>query len=241
MKQKSLINMPSTLTEILKSKLVPTDALIFYRPSFDNGGAFVEHRKIENGQMLAGSPLEVDTLAKIMRTVDNYVHHHTSLVTLHGRIPEGLLYASSNLDSYRLVWYRKPEKRMMYFSESAGIPNGEMWVPGLVYATNGKNLQVFAFKGGKPKNVLYKAPFFNVSDSVCLGTAKVKKPMEQTYENWIAYWETMFWKSEFVHILGANPIKDNLAIITKECIKTGRRFPSKELVRSRYTLKQLLV
>lgn len=232
-----------SLTDLLKSKLVPTDALIFYRPSIttkDKHGAFVEHRHIENGQMCAGSPLEVGTMTKLMKTVDNYAHRHTSLVTLHGRIPEGLLYASTELDGYRLVWYRKPEKRMLYFQDGVDIPNGEMMVPGLVYATNGRKLSLYAFKGSKPRSVLYNAPFFNVSNDVCLGNAKVRKPTEQTYENWLLYWETMFWKSEFTHILGANPIKDNLAIITKECIKTGRPFPLKELVRSKTTLQSLL-
>lgn len=235
--------MTSSLTDILKSKLKPTDALIFYRPSIgtkEKTGAFVEHRQIENGQMCAGSPLELGTMAKLMKTVDSYVHRNTSLVTLHGRIPEGLLYASTELDGYRLVWYRKPEKRMLYFRDGVDIPNGEMMVPGLVYATNGRRLSVYAFKGSKPKSVLYNAPFFNVSNDVCLGNAKVRKPTEQTYENWLLYWETMFWKSEFTHILGANPIKGNLAIITKECIKTGRLFPQKALVRSKTTLQSLL-
>lgn len=237
--------MANSLTELLKSRLVPTDALIFYRPTIDKkkknaGGAFVEYRQIHEGQMGAGCPLEINTLAKIMKTVDNYVHNHTSMVTLHGKIPEGLLYASTNLEGYRLVWYRKPEKRFMYFTERLNIPNGEMQVPGMVYSTDGQKLSVFCFKGNKPKAVLYKAPFFNVSDNVCLGTAKVKKPTLQTYENWIEYWETMFWKSEFNHILGNNPVRDNLAVITKECIKTGKPFPLKQLIRSKVTLQQLL-
>lgn len=233
--------MGNKITDILKSKLVPTDALIFYQTNLINDkSSFVEHRRIEKGKMCAGSPLEVRTLAKIMKTVDKYVHSHTSLVAMHGTIPEGLLYASTNIDGYRLVWYRKPEKRMMFFNEKLGIPDGYMMVPGMVYSTDGRKLSVFAFKGSKPKRILYKAPFFNVSNYVCLGNAKVKKPTEHTYENWITYWETMFWKSEFVHILGDNPIKGNLALITKECIQTGCQFPLKELVRSNVTLQSLL-
>lgn len=234
--------MGNRVTDILRSKLIPTDALIFYKPNIEitESCSFVEHRKIENGKMGAGSPLEVKTMAKIMKTVDSYVHKHTSLVTIHGRIPEGLLYASTNLDSYRLVWYRKPEKRMMYFRKDLEIQDGYMMVPGLVYSTDGQKLSIYAFKGSKPKKVLYNAPFLNVSNYVCLGDAKVRKPMEHTYENWIDYWETMFWKSEFSHILGDNPVKGNLALITKECIKTGCQFPQNELVRSKVTLQSLM-
>ena len=227
------------LKNILNSKLEATDALIFYRNTLKSGGAYVEHRPIRNGAMCAGSPLGVEVLSKMMKAVDKFAKCSTSMVALHGVIPENLLYASSNIDSYKLVWYRKPEKRMMYFTELLGIPNGEMSVPGLVYVTDGRSLRVFAFKGSKPKRILYHAPFFNVSDSVCLGSAKMQKPKEQTYQNWMQYWEDMFWKSEFAHILGENPIKGNLSFVTKMCISGNRPFPTSLLKRYKYTLQKL--
>lgn len=226
------------LNQILSSKLEPTDALIFYKNTY-SGGSFVEHRQIKKGVMCAGSPLEVSTLAKIMKSVDRFAHETTSMVALHGEIPVNLLYASQGIDSYKLVWYRKPERRMMYFVEGLGIPNGEMEIPGLVYSTNGTSLSVFAYKGSRPKKILFKAPFFNVNNSVCLGSAKMAKPKDQTYQNWMQYWEDMFWKSEFAHILGDNPIRGNLSIITKECIKLNKPFPKGELKRSNITLQKL--
>lgn len=128
---------------------------------------------------------------------------------------------------------------MMYFAEDLGIPNGEMEVPGLVYSTDGSRLKVFAFKGSKPKKVLFHAPFFNVSDHVCLGSAKSSKPKEQSYQRWMLYWEEMFWKSEFTHILGANPIKGNLSLITKDCIMNNKPFPASQLKRTKNTLQNL--
>ena len=224
---------------LLNSKLEATDALVFYKSSLARGGSYVEHRPIKKGVMGAGSPLEVKTLGKIMKLVDRFAHDTTSMVTLYGVIPENLLYASASLDSYRLVWYRKPEKRMMYFIEELGIPNGEMEVPGLVYSTDGKSLRVFAFKGRKPKKILYSAPFFNVSESVCLGNAKMSKPKDHTYQNWMQYWEDMFWKSEFAHILGSNPVKGNLSLITKDCIERHKPFPAGLLKKSKFTLQGL--
>lgn len=227
------------LKNILNNKLEATDALVFYKSTMSNGGAYVEHRPIKNGLMGAGAPLEVSVLSKMMKAVDKYAVDTTTMVMLHGVIPENLLYASGSIDSYRLVWYRKPEKRMMYFIESLGIQNGEMEVPGLVYSTDGRGLKVFAFKGNKPKKVLFHAPFFNVSDHVCLGSAKIAKPKDQTYQNWIQYWEDMFWKSEFAHILGENPIKGNLSLVTKECISGNKPFPAHLLKKSKYTLQRL--
>lgn len=227
------------LNEVLNSKLVPTDALIFYKSSICNGGSYVEHRKIREGKMESGSPLQVSALAKMLKAVDKYAHDTTTMSSLHGLIPKNLLYASSNLDTYKLVWYRKQEKRMLYFVDGLEIPNGEMWVPGLVYATNGKGLRVFAYKGTRPKEILYRAPFFNVDEKVCLGNAKVEKPKDMTYQNWMDYWEKMFWQSEFVHLLGSNPIKGNLATLTKDLIATGKKFPLEQLIKAHATLKRL--
>lgn len=227
------------LSNILNSKLEPTDALVFYKSNLSNGGSYVEHRVIRNGKMCSGSPLQVQTLSKMLKAVDKYAHDSTSMASLHGVVPSNLLFASSNLDAYKMVWYRRAEKRMLYFHENLGIPNGEMWVPGLVYATSGKGLRVYAFKGQKPKGTLYKAPFFNVGEYVCLGNAKADKPKDMTFQNWMDYWEKLFWQSEFVHILGSNPIKGNLSTLTKELIATDNKFPTGQLIKSTMTLKSL--
>lgn len=227
------------IKHLLESKLVPTDALVFYKSTLSGGGSYVEHRPIRNAMMCAGTPLEVNTLAKMMKAVDKFAHDTASIVSLHGEIPKGLLYAATGIDNYKLVWYRSPERRMMYFAEILGIPNGWMRVPGLVYATDGKRLRVFAYKGPKPKDVLFKAPFFNTGDYVCLGNARIQKPKEQTYLNWMRYWEDMFWKSEFVHILGENPIDGNLSLVTKGCISGSKPFPLDLLKKSNITLHKL--
>lgn len=141
----------------------------------------------------------------------------------------------------KLVWYHKPEVRNMFFTKSLNIPDGQMKVPGLVYDVSDKTLRIFAFKGNKPKDILYKAPFMNTCETyVCLGNSKVKYPEERTFANVINYWETMFWKSEFSHILGDNPCNGNLATITKECMASGKPFPEDMLKRANVKLSDLL-
>lgn len=222
--------------------MVPTDALIFYESNSQSfAGNYVEHRKIgKNGKMGAGRPLTIKAMSNIVSCVEKYAKEERGLSALSGTIPDGLLYAKVNIDSYKLVWYRKPQKRKMYFKKDLGIPDGYMFVPGMVYVADRDTLRVYCFKGYKPRDILYRAPFFNVSEQhVCLGSAKVTKPKENTYSAWIQYWETMFWQSEFVHILGDNPCKGNLATITKQCIKTGTPFPNDALIRTKVTLKSL--
>lgn len=227
----------------MRANIKPTDALIFYKPDVNlhGDGCYVEHRKIRNGSMEAAHPLTVEDFSKLVATVSKYAKEDAGRKALHGIIPKNLLYASSDLTSKRLIWFRPPEKRRVYFAKRAGIPDGEMWVPGLVYFAAGSTLKVYAFKGFRPKNVLYHAPFYNVnSGSVCLGSAKVRKPREDTYQAWINYWEEMFWRSEFSHIYGDNPVNGNLAVITKKCISEGCQFPSEVLKRHKTTLSTLL-
>ena len=239
MPQVNLIDM-GNLKNVLSNELIATCALVFYKNSVLKG-AYVERREIKNGVMGAGKPLNVETLASLLKTVEKFAKDSTSMVSLHGEIPENLLYASTNIDTYKLVWYRKPEKRMLYFSDKLSIPNGEMEVPGLIYVANGSSLDMYAFKGTKPtsKSVLYNAPFFNVDGYVCLGNGKMQKPKIQSYNNWMKYWEDMFWKTEFSHILGENPIKGNLALITKDCIRHHKPFPTSVLVKTDKKLQSL--
>ena len=238
--------MTTKFKDLLKSRLEPTDAIIFYKPTVKVGekeGAFVEYRPIEEGNLGAGQPLEVDTLTKMMRTVSKYVARNTTLVSMHGIVPPNLIYTNTSMESHKLVWWRKPEKRMMYFSKSLGIPDGEIEIPGIVYMAAGRRLSVFAFKGNKPKDTLYQGPFFNVYNdgSVCLGSARVPKPKDNTFENWMEYWEKMFWMSEFAAIIEGNPIKKNLALVTKECIENKKPFPTSTLIKSSKTLNSLFV
>lgn len=51
---------------------------------------------------------------------------------------------------------------------------------------------------------------------VCLGSAKIEKPKDQTYTNLLEYWEKKFWLTEFTRLGGGgNPTKSNLVLVTK--------------------------
>ena len=228
------------LIDELKKNLEPTDALIFYKC---DSNVYVEHRPVAAGRMGAGRPLDASQLAKMVRCAEKYAKENSRHDRLGGVIPKNLLYASCDLDSMRLVWWRPPEERKMYFTASLCIPEGVLKVPGMLYSVKGSGtLSVWCFKGRKPKGVLYHAPFFNVYDDghVCLGNSKAEKPQEGTYEAWIAYWEKMFWQSEFTSMIGNNPVEGNLSVITKKCIETGIPFPVDVLKRASLKLENLL-
>lgn len=214
------------ITKNLFEDFEPRMAIIVY--GSDTDIYYLERRNIDvDGNMEAGIPLTEECLADIVKGLSS-----SEKDIVQGALPTGLLYADCRTGSNKYVWYRKEEKRMHYFNEQLGIANGDMWVPGLVYCVNGESLAVYAYRGKlSERSKLFRAPFFNVSSSsVCLGSAKVEKPEEMTYEHVLAYWEQLFWQSEFTHLLGGNPVKGNLSIITKHGIESGCRFPKEELL-----------
>lgn len=227
------------MTDLLKQKLHPTDALLFYdSPS----GKYVEHRNIVGGKMMAGQPLDIRQFSQMVRLVERYAEKQQQMTAIGGEIPENLLYADPNIDRMRLVWWRGPEERKMWFAKSLGIPDGVMKVPGIVYSVRGTTLSVFCFKGRRPRGLLYKAPFFNVygDGSVCLGNSRTAKPRDNTFGGWIQYWEKMFWQSEFAQLISDNPIEGNLAVLTAKCIREGIPFPTDVLKRTNVKIKDKL-
>lgn len=231
----------SKLTNIMRDVYKPYAAIIAYRAASQHEGSkfYIERRDIHGNVMGAGRPLTDADFARLMRNVqvDNVVLDNS----IHGVLPKNLLYCSTAIGNERLVWYNEPEERNVFFTASLEIPSGRMKVPGLLYVVNNNKLQMFAFKGKKPTKKLFLAPFMNVCEEyVCLGNSKVKKPEDRTFANVIGYWEKMFWQSEFSHILGCNPTKGNLAVLTKHLIETDEPFPVEELVPAKTTLKDIL-
>ena len=228
----------NNLTKKLTDNFTPFMAIIAYKAGQTNK-YYLEQRRISKGKMSAGAPLKEKTISKIVSAIA--VSSEEIEEGIKGIIPENLLFCDSQIGRTNLVWYRPPEQRSVYFSPKVGIEDGTMKVPGLLYVVSGNNLALYAFKGRKPKGKLYMAPFMNVDTvHVCLGNAKIEKPKERTFANLMSYWESLFWQSEFSHILGANPVKGNLASITKECIETGCDFPTDLIIPIQQKLKDFL-
>lgn len=217
----------------MTQKMMPEMAIILYRGC---DSSYLERRDIIDGVMQQGEPLSEECIRDI---VSGLSAEESNL--LHGAIPSNMLYCDPRTGFEKYVWYRHAEKRMLYFKESTGIPSGEMWVPPLLYVVEKNGMSMYSFTGGKPKDRLLQAPFMNVSSRyVCLGNVDREFKGDRTYEAIMAHWEKLFWNSEFVHLLDGNPIKGNLALLTKRLIETGERFPVRELKEVSITLKDIL-
>ena len=202
------------LTKQINTMLHPRAALIAY--STDGGDTyFLEVRSIDNeGAMSEGRPVTVDFINELIK---GYSERHSS--TPHGRRPTNMLWSDTRKGYEKYIWYNPPQKRMMFFKESLHIENAEYNLPGVIYEVRDERMNIYAYidKELKPETELYAAPFFNVTgSSVCLGSAKIDKPTEITYDKLLEYWEKKFWLTEFSHLGGnGNPTKSNLVLVTK--------------------------
>ena len=202
------------LTKEINDILHPSVALIAYA-SREGQSFFIEARDIdEKGKMGEGRPVTVEFMTELVR---GYSERHST--TPYGRIPPNLLWCDPRKGSEKYIWYNPPRKRMMFFKEALKIENAEYHLPGIIYVAEDSHLNIYAYKDKQltEKTELYAAPFFNVTGaSVCLGSAKIEKPKDLTYDRLLEYWERKFWLTEFSHLGGnGNPTKSNLVLVTK--------------------------
>lgn len=207
------------VNDIVRQQLIPRMALVVYQNEDTNNIYIESHRINEKGRMLAGCPL---TLRCITELVESFSIEQSNIP--HGKIPGNILYSDTRKGHERYLWYNPPQERMMFFSKNLNINDGKYHLPGIIYDTNGENLDVYAFKEELPQadSLLYKAPLYNVTgQKLCLGNAKTGFPDNLTFDSYMMYWEKKCWLSEFSHLGGSvNPTKSNLVTVTKNSVKS---------------------
>lgn len=223
--------MSSTVERKLKQEMYPELALILYRSEEEY---YIEMHEIDrSGKLRSGSPLTVDCISEIASAFSA-----EQSITPQGAIPSNLLFYDNRKGHERYVWYNPPRKRQMFFVDNLKIEDGEYFVPGIIYEVKDNDLNLYSFKGKKPKKNLFIAPFFNITNaSVCLGTSKLDYPENPSFIDFIKYWEDKFWLTEFSH-LNSNPVKGNLVLATKAAKK--KSFNEDILLPMNITLQELL-
>jgi PRTRC genetic system protein B len=243
------------ITEKFNHKLTPVKALLIYQQQGTEETVrqedlqpeiYVESYDIgKHGQPINAHPLSVKEMQVLANVLQSAQEMNGSYLKSRGLLPAKVLYLNQANGS--AVWYTPPQEETLFFTEALGIPSGKTKVPALVWRADRDKLTVYAIKGkAKPheKTPLYHAPFFNVyaNGGVCMGTVNIKTEQLTCLEEFIKQWETYFFGSYFSHsINGNNSTKSDTCALWRELRKTGADFPQQELVKTRFTLKQLLV
>jgi len=225
------------ITTKILDNFSPVSALIVYENGLND--KYIEVCDInKHGRLGAAKPVSIDFMISLCQSFSE-----THSRTPSGAMPGEMLYCDTRAGKETYVWFNPPMKRRMYFKESLNIKNAEYNVPGVVYVVQGGDLDIYAYKG-KPmttRTKLFKAPFFNVTDSsVCLGNDKEILCNNPTFSDLMEHWEKRFWNSEFSHLGGnANPTKSNLVTVTKSA--KNKPFDETQLVSfPKLTLEKLL-
>lgn len=235
------------LNKFLLQSYKPTLALIVYQndeSEWSKDAFYLESHQInETGQLLAGQPLQMDTITGMVNALKA---DHEQETRVSGFMPANVLsFAPGTAGDYSLSWYRPAGKRMMYFIDNPHLKSGFASVPAMLYVARASQLNVYTLasnrRPGKSSKV-YPAPYPNVSSDgrVCLGSAKVKQPKQKTFENLIGYWEEMFWGSKFTHLNNATVASGLTKLWKAQLRKPDQPFPTDKLGPSTKTLEKIL-
>ncbi len=168
--------------------------LIFHQ--FENGNMVMTHHNIS----YSGDRPVIDTtraftqadLAQLVEILQDTSAQTSSL------LPENILANSPS----RLVWYKKPEVRLMWFKTgSAPAKSIRVPWPGLILKATAGRLDLAAYKGKRRPSAttqLYHAPLMNVyaKCNLCFGSATVPSDLSVSS---IPAWESAVFDSIFTH------------------------------------------
>jgi PRTRC genetic system protein B len=169
----------------------------------------------------------------------------TSFLDPAGLLPKNVLYINKGRNAFAL-WQTPAQKVRLLFKEELTIPNGEAWVPPMVWKASRTTLYVYALNTDEALSVntpLCQSPYFNIygDGKVCLGTVSIRIPMDCALEQFMHLWQTYFFNSFFSHSLaGQSPVKGNIVRLWQQLMNTDESFPLEKLNPINLTIKDLL-
>lgn len=236
--------MKNDITSRFGGLFEPFKALLIYRNGKDD--CYVEALDIgDNGKPVNAHPLSIQESKALSAALDNSDELHTGFLDPSGLMPGCILYINRGRTPFAL-WQTPPKKVRMLFSEGLSIPNGEAFIPPLIWKASRNNLYLYALTGDNAPSVetlVYKAPFFNIYEDgrVCLGNVNIGITRNCPLEEFMRLWETYFFNSFFSHTLGGqSPVKGNIVQLWQQLISTSEPFPIENLIPTKLRIKDLL-
>lgn len=224
----------------------PVKAFVVYQKNNSDKTIYVEAYDIDkNGYPINAHPLngkESTELATALDTSDELTYKFLKPL---GLLPKKVLYINPNHAGYA-IWYTPAQKVNLFFVDGLAIPNGNAFVPPLLWKASKNSLWIFAMDSDKEINkqtALSYAPFFNLYEDgrVCMGTVSVNITPDCLLEEFIEKWERYFFNSYFSHLIQRqSSLKGNIIQLWRSLVNTRKIFPMKTLVKNGLTLKKIL-
>jgi PRTRC genetic system protein B len=231
----------------MENPFVPTCVITVYtsKKEYDNFHHY--YIEIQNVQVVnktnvlsAGVPLSQSALSDLLGVVDN--ENNKELYFNYGLLNKYLLACEPVKYKRFILWYSKPGKYKMNFSDSMPYKDGEYTLPAFLYFVTNNSLQVYALKSNKRptlKTKLYRAPIFNITNGkhLCMGNIKNNSDNIMNIDEEMKYWEQVLWNSTFTN--HAAP-KLNKPIKEVYKLSLNGHFSSEVLIDTEMTINSLL-
>jgi PRTRC genetic system protein B len=223
----------------------PAAALVVFEPK-GGGTPYIEYYGMdESGFPVNPHPLTVREAQSLAKVLDTRGEEAKAFLKPKGLLPPCVLHLNP-ADNGSVVWYTKPQRFFLHFTENLSLPSGEVALPALIWKADRKKLHLYAVaRRTKPNGntPLCYAPVLNAyrDGSICMGNVDVRIKTAASLEEFTAAWQHYFFGSYFSHLIDSNnPVNGNLLSLYRELMQSGSPFPTDALVPTRLTLKDLL-
>jgi PRTRC genetic system protein B len=223
----------------------PLKALLIYR-NYKKNGIYVEAFDMDQqGKPINAHPLSVQESISLAKALDTSEELTTTFLDPIGLMPPNILHINRGRNGFAL-WQTPTQKVRLLFRDDLAIPNGEAYIPPMVWKANKTVLHVYALNSDEPLTLntkLCKSPFFNIYEDgkVCLGTVTIQIPKDCGLEEFMRQWQIYFFNSFFSHTLGGgSPVKGNIVQLWQKLVNTNEPFPLDKLNPCKTTIKELL-
>lgn len=221
-------------------------AIVVFKPEDRDNDLYLEYYDMdESGCPVNPRPLSVKEAQGLAKALDTRKEAAKTFLKPERLLPPNVLHVNP-AESGSVIWYTKPQRRKLFFTDSLGIAPQELPLPALVWAADKSRLFIYALACNRKPHLnspLFNAPFFNLyrNGNVCMGSVDVCISQSASLEEFVGAWESYFFGSYFSHLIdGHTPVKGNLISLYQSLAKTGSPFPVEELVPNYKQLKHLL-
>ncbi|AYL94385.1 PRTRC system protein B [Mucilaginibacter celer] len=246
------------ISQQFNSRFEPFKALLIYR--HDEAGEISRFQSNEpqtqiyvesydigtNGKPVNAHPLSVKEMGALAELLQTSQDLKGGYLKSRGLLPLNVLYVNQQGNGYA-VWHSPPREVTLFFTADLNIPSGKFKIPAMVWKADAEHLSVYALKGKQRpagNTALQHAPYLNIYNSgqVCMGTVNIAISKTECLEDFMSLWEQYFFNSQFSHsISGNHSSRTNTTDLWRTLAGTGRDFPQEELIKTGYTLKQIIV